>query len=344
MKRIAASLVLVTVLFACNKVPNPDNFDHIFGETFTKGLRIDGHDYDSLIIENCTFTNNSLELGNVDDVIIRNCTFENINSDGIRVGFIGEASNILIDGCTFKQIGSNGIDSHEKAIDCIIQNSYFENIAMSEVGAAMGQPHHGIYWKGKNVHITGNTFVNGEQPFGNAISVRSSGRVSGNHIKNAVKNGIMYYADHPGGDSLIIENNTISNSAFYSIIMGSDGNTANHNQNVIIRFNTTVETENESVYVAEDFESTTHVEIYGNIFVNASGEYLKSFYPLNDVYSNLQSQSDIGFVNMNGEDFHILPSSAANGYCSGLTQFPLYDIDGDSRSTTNLDAGSDEIN
>jgi hypothetical protein len=35
----------------------------------------------------------------------------------------------------------------------------------------MGQPHHGIYWKGKNVSILNNTFNCEDQPFGNGISV-----------------------------------------------------------------------------------------------------------------------------------------------------------------------------
>lgn len=344
MKGVIAFLIVILVLSSCGKAPLPDTFDHIIGETFTKGLRIDGHEYDSLIIENCTFNKKSLEIGNVDYVVIRNCTFENIDADGIRIGFIGEATNILVEGCTFKTIGSNGIDSHERAPNCTIRDCYFEDVALSEVGAAMGQPHHGIYWKGKNVQISGNTFVNGNQPFGNAISVRSSGLVSGNVIKDAAKNGIMYYANHPGGESLIIENNVISNSSFYSIIMGSDGNLSNHNNKVLIRFNTTVESENESVYVSEDFESTTDIEIYGNIFVNSTGEYLKSFYTLPNIHSNLTSTNDVGFVDMNDGNFHILPTSVANGFCDGLADFPQYDIEGDVRMSSNLDAGADEIN
>jgi hypothetical protein len=46
----------------------------------------------------------------------------------------------------------------------------------------MGQPHHGIYWKGKDVLIEENRFEAGEQPHGNAISVRSSGIIRKNII------------------------------------------------------------------------------------------------------------------------------------------------------------------
>jgi len=342
--RTLSLLFISSILLSCSKEETPDVTDYLFNKTFENGLKIDGHEFDSLVIENCTFHNKSLRLGNVKNVTIRNCTFEDISFDGIKIGFIGDASNIIVDGCTFKNIGYNGIDSHERALNCTIKNCHFENVALSEVGAAMGQPHHGIYWKGKNVLITGNTFLNGDQPFGNAISVRSSGVVSKNTIRNAVKNGIMYYANHPGSDSLIIENNFITNSSFYSIIMGSDGNLSNHNQNVIIRFNSCAQTENESIYISESFETTTHISIYGNVLVNPTGEYYKTFFTVNDVHSNLTNTSDIGFINIENGDLHILPTSAANGFCNGLSDFPTTDIDGETRTTTNLDAGADEIN
>lgn len=341
---ISIAFTCLLVIVGCNKEELPSSTEYIGGKTFNSGLKIDGHEYDGLIIENCTFTNKSLRIGNANDIIIRNCTFEDIGFDGIKLGFIGGVSNITIEGCTFKNIGFNGVDSHERAPNCTIRNCYFENIALSEVGAAMAQPHHGIYWKGKNVLITGNTFNTGEQPFGNAISVRSSGKVSENTIINAAKNGVMYFANHPGDDTLIIENNFIANSHFYSIICGSDGNLSNHNKNVVIRFNSTVQDENESVYISGDFETTTDFQIYGNIFVNSTGDYFRTFYDVDTIHHNLTSTSDIGFVNMNAGDLHINSSSIANGYCSGLIQFPSLDIDGNLRSSINLDAGADEIN
>jgi hypothetical protein len=344
MKKLSALFLIATLLFSCKKEEILSETDYVSGQTYENGLRIDGNEFDGLLIENCTFRKKPLNIGNVQNVIVRNCIFENINDNGIKVGFIGEASNIVIEDCTFKNIGYNGIDSHERALDCKILNCFFENIALSEVGASMGQPHHGIYWKGKNVTISGNQFINGDQPFGNAISVRSSGVISGNKIRGAAKNGIMYYADHPGDDSLIIENNFISNSRFYSIIMGSNGNEANHNKNVIIRFNSSAETENESIYIAEEFENTTNISIYGNILVNSNASYYKTFFTINDSYSNLESTSDIGFIDMNSGNLHITPSSSANSFCNGLSNFPTIDIDGEVRVSTNLDAGADEIN
>jgi hypothetical protein len=342
--RVLLSLFTIAFLFSCNKADRPSSLSDISNQTFTNGLRIDGHEYDSLIIENCVFKEKTLQIGNVDFVTIKNCTFENIKGNGIMVGFIGPTSNISIEDCDFKTISYNGVDSHERALDCIIKGCTFTDIALSQVGASMGQPHHGIYWKGKNVSILNNTFNCEDQPFGNGISVRSSGLVSGNIVSNAPKNGIMYYANHPGSDSLIIENNFLINNTFYSIICGSDGNTSNHNENVLIRFNSMVQTTEESIYISGDFEGTTNIEIYGNIMVNSTGSYFKTFYTLNSIHTNLKSTSDIGFVNMSEGDLHILNSSEANGYCDSLSLFPALDIDGEVRIQNNLDAGADEIN
>ena len=139
----------MVVLFGCNQEELPSDTSLISGKTFDNGLRVDGDTYDGLIIENCTFRNKPLNIGNVKNVLIKNCVFEDIKDNGLKIGFIGDASNITVEGCTFKNISYNGIDSHERALDCIIKDCYFENIALSEIGAAMGQPHHGVYWKGK---------------------------------------------------------------------------------------------------------------------------------------------------------------------------------------------------
>ncbi len=343
--KIQLLIVLVLILFVgCQKEDLPANTVSIVDQTFENGLRVDGVEYNGLLIENCRFENRSLRIGNAKDIIIRNCTFENISFDGIKLGFIGDVENITIEDCTFKNIGYNGIDSHEDAPDCTIRNCRFENTALSEIGAALAQPHHAIYWKGRNVTITGNTFIAGSQPFGNCISVRSSGLISGNKIFDSPKNGIMYYANHPGGDSLIIENNFVVNSKFYSIIAGSDNNLSNHNKNVVIRFNSCVQQEEHSIYISEVFETTTDFYIYGNILVNSSNQFFRTFYPVDNIFQNLTSTSDIGFAAMENGDLHLLTSSQANGFCDGLTDFPNQDIDGDTRSSTNLDAGADEIN
>lgn len=343
-KLFAVGFILVFLFTQCKKEDVLFPTKYISGKTFENGLRVEGHEFDSLIIEDCTFHNYPLNIGEADYIVIRNCLFENIDQNGVKVGFIGPAKHILIEGCTFRNIGYNAIDSHEDAPHGIIRNCYFKDVALSDIGAAMAQPHHGIYWKAKNVRIEGNTFINGLQNQGNAISVRSSGWIRNNTIKNSSKNGITYYANHPGGDSLLIENNFIVDPKYHSVVVSSAGNQSYHNQNVVMRFNSMVQTGDESIYVAADFESTTQLNIYGNVMVNPSENYFRTFYTIDSIHHNLTAPSDIGFIDRASGDLHITANSIANGYCSGLPNFPSTDIDNDPRTTTNLDVGADEIN
>lgn len=335
-------IFLVSIIaVACKKSPSAEPTKLIQNQDFPEGLKIDGHDFDSLVIENCTFSGLPLSISNADHVTVRNCTFTNSKLDGIKVGFNGEADHVWIENCSFKDIGFNGVDSHERAPNGTIINCTFENMATSQTGAAMGQPHHGIYWKGKNVHIEGNTFIGADQPFGNGISVRSSGYVGGNKIIGVPKNGIMYYSNHPGDDSLIIENNFLAYNS-YGIAMASLGNEDYHNDVVIIRFNTIVSRENYSIYVSELFEPTTRVEIYGNYAVNEEENYIREFYELDSVYSNLFESSSSNFVDATNGDLHLTSGSTAMGYCAGLTVYPSTDFDGDLRDSGTLNAGADE--
>lgn len=331
------------LFFACKKDYIPLNDQPIQDQTFDTDVRIQGHQFDGLIFDGCTFDGGELYISDVDSVIIRNCTFQNQKGrNGVRVGFGGLATHIIIENCTFQNIGYNGISSFEDAHDCVIRNCYFENCALSDVGAAMGQPHHAIYWMGRDVQILNNEFYNGNQNYGNGISVRSSGKISGNKIYDYNKYGIMYYSDHPGGDSLFIENNFVVNCA-NGIAVSSSGTLENHNENVHVRFNTVYNSETYSVFVANEYESTTDVQIYGNIVVHASENYLECTWDVNN-FSNLTSTSDVGFVDVANGDLHLNANSTAIDFCSGLTYFPTIDIDGDLRFSLTLDAGADERN
>lgn len=332
--------ILFIFLYACGKQVHISGVSEISGSTFTENVRVDGHELDSLIIQDCVFDGGSLSLGNVDHVTIRNCVFQNIDDNGLKVGFIGPCSGILIENCHFENIGFNGIDSHQDALNCTIRNCSFKQIALSEVGAGMAQPHHCIYWKGKNVRIEGNTFNAGGQPFGNGISVRSSGIIRNNIILHAPKNGIMYYSNHPGGDSLIIENNFLINNN-YSITVATLGQEEWHNKHIIIRFNSTIQSRNYSFYIAEGFENTTSFEIYGNLIINQTGEYYRTFFDLPETYQNLELTTFDGFISED-TDLHLTEDNAAIDFCSGLVNFPTEDIDGDIRSGSNFNAGADE--
>jgi len=205
----------------------------------------------------------------------------------------------------------------------------------------MGQPHHGIYWKGKDVLIEENQFEAGEQPHGNAISVRSSGIIRKNIILNSPKNGIMYYSNHPGSDSLLIENNFLAFNT-YGISCAKLGNLDYHNENVIIRFITVLSAANYSVYIAKDYEATTSFSIYGNLLVNATEEYFTTFYDVSGIENNLAVAGGIDFIDPTKGDLHLMPGSIAGDYCAGLAFFPLTDIDGDMRLSETLNAGADE--
>jgi len=335
--------VIVVLICSCNKEDVLQPTSHLFNRTFTKDLRIEGHEFDSLIIENCVFDGATLNMGNVDFVTIKNCEFKNIDGNGLKIGFIGISKNIRIENCSFINIGFNGIDSHENAPNCVITNCYFEDCALSDVGSAMGQPHHGIYWKGKNVTIVNNEFRTENQNYGAAISHRSSGIISGNKIFDKKGTyGIVYFADHPGGDSLLIENNMLFNCE-HGIGLTTPEIVGNHNQNILVRFNSVYNSTNQCIYVGKGFDGTANIHIYGNVLVQSNSEVIVSYSEIND-YSNLESSSDIGFVDITNGDLHLLPSSQAVNYCSGLTSYPTTDIDGENRNSITLDAGADEVN
>jgi len=179
----------------------------------------------------------------------------------------------------------------------------------------MGQPHHGIYWKGKDVLIEENRFEAGEQPHGNAISVRSSG---------------------------IIRKNIILTFNTYGISCATLGNLDYHNENVIIRFNTVLSAANYSVYIAKDYEATTSFSIYGNLLVNATEEYFTTFYDVSGIENNLAVAGGIDFIDPTKGDLRLMPGSIAGDYCAGLAFFPLTDIDGGMRLSETLNAGADE--
>ncbi len=333
---------LLLFIVSCKKTDKLEVTKYLSNETFSKDLKVVGQEFNSLTIENCTFDGGELYLSDVDSVQIKNCVFKNQKKNGIRIGFGGTARWIKIEQCSFENIGYNGIDSHENAPFCTIRECFFKNCALSDVGAAMGQAHHAIYWKGKAVKILNNTIYTGNQNYGNAISHRSSGIIAGNKIHNAKKYGIMYFSDHPGGDSLFIENNFLVNCT-NGIGIATPGQLDYHNKNIHIRFNSLYNAIDYSVFVAPEYETTTNVEIYGNIIVHSLENYIQTYYTI-DSYSNLKSTEDIGFINPDEGDLHLKPNSIANNYCIGLSQYPLYDIDGNLRSTTNQDAGADETN
>lgn len=121
--------------------------------------------------------------------------------------------------------------------------------------------------------------------------------------------------------------------------MGKD---ENHNENVIIRFNSMIQEANPSIQINEQFENTTSFAVYGNIMVNPTEVYIQVPFTLSYEEKNLTSTVDVGFANSNS-DLHINSSSAAFGYCANIqAPFPNDDIDGDLRVLSTLNVGADE--
>jgi hypothetical protein len=342
-------LILFTV-FSCEKDEpiSPKETDLISGEIFNQTVLIDGHDYDNLIIENCTFENidgDGLQIKNADNLIIRNCVFKNIDGNAIRFRNSGSSNNVSIENNDIYNITHNGVLSYETHRNTVILGNLIYNVGTEGSGSLAGSPHHGIYFQGPNFRIENNTIYDVINSNGNCISVRSYGTISSNIIHGATKHGISYYSDHPGLDGqLLIENNFIYDNSSRGTNLQTDGNSSNHIGFSVIRFNTIVTSDKSCIGVSSGM-SDVSVEAYGNILIrtDASTNYI-DFTNLVSESQNLQSVTDIGFVNFNERDLHITPSCSAIDFAVGLTNFPSIDIDGDNRSAISLDAGADEKN
>jgi hypothetical protein len=346
---ILISLIAI-VLFSCKKDEpvSPKETNLISGETFNQTVLIDGHDYDNLIIENCTFGNivgDGLQIRDVDNLIIRNCVFKDINGNAIRFRNSGSSNNVLIENNEIYNITHNGILSYQTHENTIIVGNLIHNIGTDGSSSIAGSPHHGIYFQGPNFLINNNTIYDVINNNGNCISVRSYGIISSNTLYSATKHGVSYYSDHPGlNGQLLVENNFIYDNTSRGTNLQTDGNSSNHIGNAIIRFNTII-TSNKSCIGVSSGMSDVAVEAYGNILirVDAGTNYVESSSPVTQS-QNLQNSTDIGFANFSSRDLHITSSSNAVNFAANLVNFPSSDIDGENRSSATLDAGADEIN
>lgn len=58
--RILLIAAFAVLIFSCKKTITPESPGNIINESFTELLEIDGHEYDSIVIENCVFENGGL--------------------------------------------------------------------------------------------------------------------------------------------------------------------------------------------------------------------------------------------------------------------------------------------
>lgn len=342
-------LILLLGLNSCKKedIIKPEETILISGETFNGILLIDGHQYDSLVIDNCIFENiggDGLQIRDVDYLIIKNCTFRNIEGNAIRFRNSGSSNQVQIKNNKIYNIQKNGILAYETHSNTSIVNNIIHDVGIDGIGSETGHPHHGIYFQGKKFLISKNTVYNIKNNNGNCISVRSYGEVSSNTLNNSTKHGLSYYSDHPGnGGELLVENNIIHDNGSRGVNLNTNGNTSNHIGSAIIRFNTIITSSKSCVGVSTGMGDVT-VETYGNILIRTDGgtNYIDYSDPI-IIYQNVQSSTDINFVDFINRNLHINSSSLAKGFAIGISNFPLFDIDGENRSGQ-LDAGADEIN
>ncbi len=316
------------------------------GQTFNETVLIDGHAYDGSSIKNCVFEDidvDALQLRDVDDLCIENCVFKNIKENGIRFRNSGASNGVQIKNCTFTAIGSNGILAPEGHINTLIAGNKMVDIAQNNASSLAGAPHHGIYFQGRQVRIVENEIYNIINTQGNCISIRTSGTIARNRLYNATDHGISYFSDHPGfGETLLIENNIIYDNGKRAVNLASNGNTDNHINNAVIRFNTMVVNDKSCIATNEELTGVD-MAIFGNILIRTDGadSYIFTTHAFTE-NMNLVGDSDIGFNDFTNRDLHLSSGSSAEGFATGITDFPTTDIDGEPRTADNLDAGADE--
>jgi hypothetical protein len=342
-------IFITLVMFGCKKEDVIDDLEPgiIENKTFNSTVLIDGHTYDGTLIRNCIFESidgDGLQIRDVDNLCIENCTFRNISENAIRFRNSGSSNGVKIIENEINNIEKNGILAPENHINSIIRGNTIYNVATNNTSSGLGAPHHGIYFQGNNVTITENTIHDILNNQGNCISIRTYGVISKNKLYNATDHGISYYSDHPGnGQELKIENNIIYDNGKRAINLASNGESENHIGNALIRFNSTLSNDESPIGINDDL-TNVNFNIYGNILIRTDGgsTYIFSSLPYSQSY-NIMDSGDIGFIDFNNRNLHILNSSSATNAADGITSFPTIDIDGDTRNSSNIDIGADEI-
>lgn len=185
----------------------------------TSTLRLEGEAWDNTLIRNVTIIGvegDGIFLRDVSNVRIENVTIADVTGNGVKLSTTGSTENVTIVDSSITGTGLNGIFAGEAAgvghSGLTISGNTISDTGLAGVGSGLL---HGLYLQSAGFVVSGNTILNSAG--GNGISVRSSGEIEGNHVVDAYKSGIAYYADHPAGSgTLVIEGNEISD-------VGQDG-------------------------------------------------------------------------------------------------------------------------
>lgn len=362
--------VIILILLGWNPLMG-QSWDHIIEDLDTTGtIRLVGEMWNNTLIKNCTIHNtgankDGIFLREVKNVRIENCKIYDIEGmAGIRMSISGQGTDsVVIENNTIYNVQENGISAPQRSQNeiplnqdhLIINNNTIYNTGL---GSSNGL-HHAIYCQAADFIISNNKIYGIRN--GNGLSVRSSGKISGNVISGYSKSNkpaIRYYSDHFTGpsDTLLVENNILYNDQsaahtldiydFAPLFQGSNSD-SHIVKNINIRFNTILsfQPNKYSVRISEDFAKNGYSStIEGNVILHTKSVEGCITAPLNTkTTSNVLIDQFENFVaSVEPYDFHILKSHIDVDYVgTNSMNHPTHDIDGDPR-IGKLDAGADE--
>lgn len=296
----------------------------IENHTFTSTVDIDGEVWNGAIIRNNTFTCKDgfgLHISNVRDLTIEGNRFENIERNAIKLRSENNAgtSGILIRNNVFRDINHTAILAAEQNTGLRIIGNTFTNVAK----VTSGEKQHAMYLKGPGFLVEGNTIDGVVDATG--ISIRTSGTVRGNIVRNATEDGIKYYSnsDTKGDGLVVIEGNVVYNNKHGGISM--DNGIGPLVDRIVVRFNTLVN--NTNGIIVDDGMAPVDIRIYGNLIEENSGSnYLMLEVTPSLLQGNLTTSTDPGFVDMAQYDFRLRTDSKAVGFVKEAGDVPPYDF------------------
>jgi Ca2+-binding RTX toxin-like protein len=240
-------------------------------------LSLSGHEWDNTLIRNVTIRNVSsgdgITLRDVNNVRIENCTIDNVEHTGIRLALDGSTEDVIIVNNSITNTGANGISAGqdysrgEDQKNLQIIGNYIENTGLN--GGTNEPDHHGMYIQCTDFLIKDNYIVNSTDA--NALSVRSSGVITGNLIDGAERCGVTYYADHMTGpsDTLVIEDNVFLDcrESIVNLLVPDVDNVVGA---YVIRNNVITDTSNTAIRYSDVTRLGIDPDVYGNELVSDS--------------------------------------------------------------------------
>lgn len=320
----------------------------ISNKTFSGPILVDG-DINKLrgkevYFSNCTFENidgDAVQVDNI-DCHFDNCTFRNITGNAVHFMNSGGSSNSEISNSQFYNIKKSGIYAAGGHRNLYIWQNEFHDIA-SDNNTATGEIYHAIHVRGAQTKVQKNTIYNiGKSKKGNGIEINSNGYVMENEIYGVAGHAVQYAATYLGErDTLWIENNMFYDNGKAAIAL-SNGDNSSPVKAVVARFNTLVSMDQPLLSI-DDQLTRTNINWLCNIVIRTDGNptVVASNLPYKEE-KNLVGNGDVGFVDFLNRKLHLGANSTAENFATGTLTFPLFDMDGDARQASNLDAGADE--